>query len=54
MARSFPGTAGFSRYALFAGVATLALPGVAHAQDNAPAGQSVDGEAVETLSLIHI
>ncbi|NCP19916.1 MAG: TonB-dependent receptor [Erythrobacter sp.] len=33
MAQSFPGVAGFSRYALFAGVAALALPAVAHAQD---------------------
>ena len=48
MAPSFPGIAGFSRYALFAGVATLALPGVALAQDNAPAGVSIDGEDVET------
>ncbi len=47
MARSFPGSAGFSRYALFAGVAALALPGVAHAQDNTP-GTSVDGDPAET------
>ena len=47
MAYSFPGTAGISRYALFAGVATLALPGAAYAQDNTP-GVSVDGEPAET------
>ena len=47
MARSIPGVAGFSRYALFAGVATLAMPAAAYAQDNTP-GTSVDGEQVET------
>tara|TARA_B100000029_G_scaffold280331_1_gene274460 strand:+ start:16631 stop:19285 length:2655 start_codon:yes stop_codon:yes gene_type:complete len=48
MAYSLPGFAGTSRYALYAGVAALALPAAAHAQDNAPAGVSLDGEDVET------
>ncbi|MEL7688105.1 TonB-dependent receptor [Citromicrobium bathyomarinum] len=48
MAYSLPGFAGTSRYALYAGVAALALPAAAHAQDNAPAGVSIDGEDVET------
>ena len=48
MAHSSSGIAGFSRHALFAGVAALALPVAAHAQDNAPAGQSDNGEDVET------
>ena len=47
MALSFPGTAGFSRYALFAGVASLALPAAAYAQDADPS--DIEQELEDTL-----
>ena len=52
MATKFPGVAGYSRYALFAGVAALALPGAAFAQDADPAEEELAAELGNQSTII--
>mgnify|MGYP006000128469 CR=1 FL=1 len=52
MATKFSGFAGFSRTALFAGVAALALPAVAHAQSETDA-QATEGDLADALAPSH-
>ncbi|WP_370178698.1 TonB-dependent receptor [Alteriqipengyuania sp.] len=52
MATKFPGVAGFSRTALFVGVAALALPAVAHAQDADATADDLAAELNDSNTLV--